>query len=1071
MCLSVFFISAGKHMRWIPQERKKDGRRVMQSFFTRLIKNPNRKKGSAPRTHKEREELAARRRAARRDPDSRLNIAMPYIWICLSIFVGFCLYTGQGGMLGDGFRWLFLGLFSYIAYALPFFMILLGIFWRRGIANGTVYRHMALFFVATLMLLSLLYTLSLPADVLHGITPKEEVLLDLGSYFDFSAPRAAGGGAFGALIGWILYRLIGPVGSILLASLAVLLYGIFAFGFSPDAIFRSFFASLREKRQKKQEAEEPLPVMESEAFPERDSRPQSSGNASGGSRLTLFGRKKKPDIPAFPETGTAPAREPEPSDRSAQAYRDEPKRALKNEEPLPANDRQSRGESPLLDFSSPLQQNRPESNRKHRRFAELFDETAQSPAKSGRTRKDDPSLFSSTPLDYTSPEDARAYKVKRVREKLRNREGVLSYSASDLMARQHIAPILGEKAAAEPDRNGNGASVDAGHAAPSPSPAEIPVADREEASAPFRNVEDFRRVTVSEPVCVRRAPQKPFAADTRISPPSSASGQETSPASPADTQTETPVRMTESVMERASSAFAAPGGHTMAASVPEKPKKPAIRYEYPPVSLLHVPNLEAEGDVQEEIRKNSETLVQVMESFGIPIRITGYSRGPRITRYEFIQKEGIRVGRIASFEDDITQKLSTQGVRIEAPIPNKSSIGVEVPNRQSSLVRIRSLLDTDAFRNASSKTTVAIGCDIAGTPVFFDIAKAPHMLIAGATGMGKSVCINSLLISLLYKATPDEVKLILVDPKKVEFNIYAKIPHLLVPVVTDPTKAAGALNWAVAEMDRRYDLIEAAGVRDINSYNKSCDTEGQEKLSKIVIVIDELNELLMMSSRKTVEAAICRIAQKARAAGIHLIIGTQRPSVKVITGDIKANIPARIAFRVNQQVDSRTILDMAGAERLLPHGDMLFSPAGIPIRVQGAFVEDDEVKQVTSFLRDRFGEAVFDDNILAGIEKEAAKCAQHNGDDEDEDDEDINFEGIMSDPKFKKALSVAFASGSISTSMLQRRIGVGFGRGSRIIDAMCDMGIVGESLGGARGREVIMTRAEYEEKFGDFVDD
>ena len=308
------------------------------------------------------------------------------------------------------------------------------------------------------------------------------------------------------------------------------------------------------------------------------------------------------------------------------------------------------------------------------------------------------------------------------------------------------------------------------------------------------------------------------------------------------------------------------------------------------------------------------------------------------------------------------------------------------------------------------------------------------------------------------------MRLILIDPKKVEFNVYSKVPHLLIPVVTDPNKAAGALNWAVNEMERRYDMIESASVRDIKSYNAYCRENGMETLPKIVIVIDELNDL-MMTARKMVEASICRIAQKARAAGIHLLIGTQRPSVNVITGDIKVNIPARIAFRVNQAVDSRTILDMQGAEKLLPQGDMLFSPTGTPQRVQGAFVEDEEVKAVTSFLADAVGEAVFDDAILADIEKETAKCTQKNGDEDDEDEGGgSSLDGVLDDPKFEQALDVAFSTGSISTSLLQRRIGVGFGRASRFIDAMCEMGIVGESRGGAKPRELLLSRAEYEER-------
>lgn len=959
------------------------------------FKFSRKKKSIIPKTQKEREAIAARRearRAARRDPDSRFNVAMPYIFICLAIFTGFCLYSAEGGLLGDGIRYLFFGLFSYIAYGLPFVMILLGIFWRRSVEKGNIATHLWLLSAAILMLLSLLYVLTLPKEILFGEIAREEVSLNAWQYFE--SPVCRGGGLLGALIGWVLFRLVGPVGTILLTALAVLLYGIFGFGFSPDEIFREGMRAIRrgigratEKRQSRKEAAAAVPT----------------------------------------ETPLSPITEPSPVFEVAQPIEGKAEKA-----------------AALFEEVKKEPEANAEQQSRHRRFADIFKEAGGTP--------ESRSLETLSPLP--SEEELREYKEKRIREKLRNRERIVSYSVSDLVgtkAEPEVAsPLLDEPTEKEP--------------AFTPKPPE--------SELPFRGVEDFRRITISEPVCVKSAAQRQAEADELLR-------EET--AQEISSFEEPPIPVSEEMPERilplTETPSHAPGDFAKnpereperEAPLPKPTQKAESNpYTFPPISLLQVPTLEPEGNLQEEIQRNSDTLVQVLQSFGIPIRITGYSRGPRITRYEFIQKDGIRVDKVATYANDITQKLSTQGVRIEAPIPNKSTIGVEVPNRTPNLVRIRSLIDSDSFKNAESKTNVAIGCDITGSPILYDIAEAPHMLIAGATGMGKSVCINTILVSLLYKAAPEDVRLILIDPKKVEFNIYSKIPHLLVPVVTDPTKAAGALNWAVAEMERRYDLIEAAGVRNIKHYNRHCEREGLQKLPKIVIVIDELNDL-MMSARKMVEDSICRIAQKARAAGIHLIIGTQRPSVKVITGDIKANIPTRIAFRVNQQVDSRTILDIAGAEKLLPKGDMLFAPQGTPLRVQGAFVDDDEVKDVVNFLRDKVGDAVFDDNILAGIEKEAAKCAQHN-DDEDGEGGDVGFDGMMSDPIFRKVLDVAFASGTISTSMLQRRIGIGFGRASRYIDAMYDMGIVGEAQGGSRPREVLIDRAEYEQRYGDYSD-
>ena len=953
----------------------------------------------APVTQKEREERKADRAAraeARHDPTSRINLAMPYILTALAIFLGLCLYAHGCGLAGDIVRFLFLSFLSFASYLFPVILLVYAVIWRREVGQRRLGRRTAFLMITLLLILSLFYIVTLPRDVIAGNVPKEEILLDGGVYFNYDAPAAVGGGFLGALVGWILYRLVGPVMTIVLAALAVLLYGIFGFGFSPDAIVSGIIRYFQKLFRRRDERKKQAALAASEEA-ERAARERIA-------RATYTKEEPATEQAAEEAGDTATAGEAE----GACAAIEETPTA-----PAP------------------------------RSFGDLFEAT-------GGTREGPPPP---PPIDAAQEnESTRAYKEKRMRERLRDRDGIQTYAISDL------SPTI-TAPAFEPDEPSRPAEGSVTHMS-----AEVlsRATAEEEPAAPIRGMDDFRRITVTEPVRAYVPHTEPRVATVDVSEPE----VEDEPC-PAPEEAQEPVNaavVLENGVPADRTGMSQPTPPPPAPKKAVKPDRKAPTYVFPPITLLRVPVIDNEAN-QEEIQKNAETLVKTYESFGIPITITGHTRGPRITRYEFVQKAGIRVQKVASFTDDITQKLSTQGVRIEAPIPNKSSIGVEVPNRKATLVRIRSLIDTDTFRDAESKTTVAVGCDVTGTPVFFDIAKAPHMLIAGATGMGKSVCINTVLISLLYKASPDDVRLILIDPKKVEFGVYSKVPHLLVPVVTDPNKAAGALNWAVNEMEKRYDMIEEAGVRDIKGYNAYCKNAGLPTLPKIVIVIDELNDL-MMSARKMVEASICRIAQKARAAGIHLLIGTQRPSVNVITGDIKVNIPARIAFRVNQLVDSRTILDMQGAEKLLPNGDMLFSPAGTPQRVQGAFVEDEEVRDVVEHLAESFGEAIFDDTILADIEKEAAKCAQKNGDgDDDDDDGDSScLDGIYDDPKFEQALDIAFSAGSISTSMLQRKIGVGFGRAARFIDAMCEMGIVGEARGGSKPRELLLSRAEYEER-------
>ncbi|MBQ8174551.1 MAG: DNA translocase FtsK 4TM domain-containing protein [Clostridia bacterium] len=492
------------------------------------------------------------------------------------------------------------------------------------------------------------------------------------------------------------------------------------------------------------------------------------------------------------------------------------------------------------------------------------------------------------------------------------------------------------------------------------------------------------------------------------------------------------------------------------------PKKPP--YQYPPLSLLAMPEAMNTGDIEAEVLANADKLVTTLKNFKVNTCVTGYSRGPRITRYEVVPDAGVRVRNISALVDDISMSLATTGIRIEAPIPGKSAVGVEVPNSSPTLVRLRSMLDTEKFRSFPEKTVVCLGSDVAGHPVYCDLAKMPHLLVAGATGMGKSVCINSIITSILYKAAPDEVKLIMIDPKKVEFSIYAGIPHLLVPVVSDPKKAAGALSWSVNEMERRYSLFEQMGVRDIKGYNRQLTETGEgEPLPKIIIIIDELADL-MTTAGDSVETSIARIAAKARAAGIHLLIGTQRPSVDVITGTIKNNIASRIAFHVTSQVDSRTILDMTGAEKLLAHGDMLYAPAGVQaMRVQGAFVDEKEIERVVSFLKSNNEiDATAGEEIMADIEREAEKCTpQKKGGDEGGGGANIptdNDDGHM----LWAALEIGFEYGKLATSLLQRKLSIGYGKAAKILDTLEEKGFV-SAQDGPKPREILISREEFKE--------
>ena len=503
--------------------------------------------------------------------------------------------------------------------------------------------------------------------------------------------------------------------------------------------------------------------------------------------------------------------------------------------------------------------------------------------------------------------------------------------------------------------------------------------------------------------------------------------------------------------KKKSGAMAAAEMERVAAAVAADEAKPKKAYHFPPMNLLKRGN-KTSGESDAHLRETAMKLQQILQNFGVNVTVTNVSCGPAVTRYELQPEMGVKVSKIVGLTDDIKLNLAAADIRIEAPIPGKAAVGIEVPNKENSAVMLRDLLETAEFKNSQSKISFAAGKDIAGKVVVADIAKMPHLLIAGATGSGKSVCINTLIMSILYKASPEEVKLIMIDPKVVELSVYNGIPHLMIPVVTDPKKAAGALNWAVAEMMRRYQAFAEQNVRDMKGYNEKAasspaiDGEELKMMPQIVIIVDELADLMMVAPGD-VEEAICRLAQLARAAGIHLVVATQRPSVNVITGLIKANMPSRIAFSVSSGVDSRTILDMNGAEKLLGKGDMLFYPQGYqkPARLQGAFVSDDEVSAVVEFLADKNPGVQYNQQIEQQVNSPVTTGMSG-------DERDIHFE---------EAGKFIIEKEKASIGMLQRMFKIGFNRAARIMDQLCDAGVVGPEEG-TKPRKVLMSMEEFQ---------
>lgn len=538
-------------------------------------------------------------------------------------------------------------------------------------------------------------------------------------------------------------------------------------------------------------------------------------------------------------------------------------------------------------------------------------------------------------------------------------------------------------------------------------------------------------------------------------------------AAPQAMASQTPMSQAEEQKNRAAEkAQEAEARKNVTVEIEKSIAKPVPVYHAPPMSLLKH-GIKGSGDSDAHLRETAAKLQQTLKTFGVNVTVTNVSCGPAVTRYEVQPEMGVKVSKIVGLADDLKLNLAAADIRIEAPIPGKAAVGIEVPNKGNSTVQLRDLLETEEFRTAKSKISFAVGKDISGRTVVSDIAKMPHLLVAGATGSGKSVCINTLIMSILFKASPQEVKLIMIDPKVVELSVYNGIPHLLIPVVTDPKKAAGALNWAVAEMMKRYQLFEQYKVRDMEGFNAKVESvqhietneEKPEKMPQIVIIVDELADLMMVAPGD-VEESICRLAQLARAAGIHLVLATQRPSVNVITGLIKANMPSRIAFSVSSGVDSRTIIDMNGAEKLLGKGDMLFYPAGYqkPVRVQGAFVSDKEVQAVVDYLVKNNGNVSYNEDVQTHMTN-AASGASGSG---------PGGSGEETDVYFKDAGYFIIEKDKASIGMLQRVFKIGFNRAARIMDQLYEAGVVGEEEG-TKPRKVLMSKEQFDQYIEEHV--
>lgn len=973
--------------------------------------------------------------------NSFIRQAAPYIIAVAAVLLAVCVIIGEG-KIGGGIRNILTGLFAGAAYILPIFLLIRTFLWNRDAEEGQLTGRTSCLAIVFVLL----------AMFLHVVGGGQSTLNVKAHYTD--GMELIGGGVFGGVLGELFMMGFGKVCTLILLVAAIVLLGLYVAGLTPRSIiiyiaYKIKFAG--EKRQEKREVreerrrtakptknqireEEYLAYLREKKQREREAR-QSQKNVAQephGMPHTMSNTTQGGQIPL--------------ANPAATVYRVKRRRMTELDIPVdditvPADNAEF-AEATESDVQAELNNTYVDKNAVDEK---IFDEVMR------RTRERIEKSRKAEEIQADMPKTAVPEEIPAVRQQIESAELLKQAESTDkielnVYETPSVENDFADENDAEPSEISAGDVLDA---------VEIAAMELHE------KAKNQSGQTISEPV--QQSKVKEDETDTIKLATSTDKSDEFDVTgifvNPEDAE----------LLDKLSEQYRQPldvQRSTVSAptQAPIKPQKPSIPpYQFPPTDILAEDEGGGNENIKEELQQNAVKLVDTLRSFNVRTKIENISRGPTITRYELLPEPGTKVRSIVNLVDDISLNLATMGVRIEAPIPGKSAVGIEVPNKKQSTVHLRTLIESKEFQEAKSPLTVCLGEDVAGEAVFFDVAKMPHLLIAGATGSGKSVCINSVITSLLYKASPEDVKLILIDPKKVELSIYNGIPHLLVPVVSEPKKAAGSLSWAVGEMERRYTLLEAVGVRDIKGFNEITKNDPDyEYMTRIVIIIDELADL-MMTAPDDVEDSICRIAQKARAAGMHLIIGTQRPSVDVITGLIKANVPSRIAFRTSSQIDSRTIIDVGSAANLIGMGDMLFNPVGAlkPRRVQGAYVSESDVEEVVAYIKNmNTAYSNFDsEKIVNEIEREAQKCGAAGGkkgsaaSDDDDGDED---------PMLKAAVELAIDSGKISTSLIQRRLSLGYGRAAKLIDRMEQLGYV-SAPDGQKPREVLITKAEYME--------
>ena len=1048
---------------------KKDGKKSATSD-TEKIKNASVKEKKPPETAHATTATANPPKAAKKDKPAKetdgqprsarpAHQVLPYVFGILAILVGISLllnlFCNRGNILENdpashwmgivGYYicyWTF-GWFGPAVFVLPLLLANLAIFWKKYVD-----RHVTV----SKILVSAIFLLLLGAFIhICCLTKLEPVQWNMTSDdLIYYGAKMTGGGLFGGALGYLMVRFLNLAGSMIL-SLCLLAVSLFYFlGMTPEHLWSSY----RQSRSRRAERTSSLSRKEAE-----DARNKAAMDEKirriAARQMTIDDEQEGGSSDPVEVVKGASAQKKSPEDKLA---------------PMP---------QPRLD---PGDGSRPYVSREvSRKLNEEHRANAQSTVKSASAVSSAPAQ---TPAPTPNPAKNRDTAVDPIFPKATDTKTLRRIPKEDRnFDLENVFINLDEKKNPQPRRH-------------APVPPEVPLAPKRPAptngtTAPTTATQVQNTVTAPS-VGVKPAPSGAVKAPSVASVKPAASGSEKPIFRQADQSGQKDFGLTSEEFEKieasqvqlpkvsktgakADGKPSATDTKSDAKSAPVVKVKPAPKsakpkqYVFPPISYLQ-PGQPITAENRAEIEASMTQLAETLASFHVRVKEINYSCGPTVTRYEVILAAGVRVRTITGLADDIALALrSSGGVRIEAPIPGTNAVGIEIPNRTRSTIYLRDMIESRAFAESKSKLAACLGADIAGQPLIFDIAKMPHLLVAGTTGSGKSVCINCIIMSLLYKVRPDEVKLVLIDPKKVEFSIYKNIPHLMAPVVTQPKDAAGALQAAVEEMERRFEVFESIGVRDLKGYNEiTKDDPDMPFIPHVVIIIDELADL-MMTAKNEVETAICRIAQKARAAGMHLIIGTQRPSADVVTGLIKANVPSSIAFAVKSQVDSRVILDHGGAEALTGRGDMLFVPIGAmrDTRVQGAFVDDKEVEKICEFIRVTNGTAQYDERFISKLKELAAQCGSKGKGGGDELPSGSDEKG--DDPKYADAVRVAIEEKRISTSLLQRKLEVGYSRAAKLIDRMQSEGIVSPP-DGSKPRSILITPEEYLAKFVDNAD-